>query len=223
MAQKIAVMATEKQRAILEAIYQALSNEGYPPSVEELKERFHLASNQAILDHLSALERKRYIRREEKSARSIVLLPAAYQALGRPPLVPFLGASRAGAFTEALPLMGQWQSIGDNVARLQGEVFIIKTLGDSMINAGIADGDSLLVQAATEFSSGELVLAESANGTTIKRFVAQDKPPFVFLKPENPRYDIMLCTDDVHLTGKIVAKLSGNHWQPIDAKQQAFL
>ena len=84
-----------------------------------------------------------------------------------------------------------------------------------MINAGIEDGDVVLVREAKEFVSGEIVLAETPEGTTVKRFISEDKPPYVYLKPENPNYENILFTDDVELKGKISSIMKNGTWKSV--------
>lgn len=78
-----------------------------------------------------------------------------------------------------------------------------------MINAGIDDGDKVLVQVQKEFASGDVVLADTPNGSTIKRFVSDDNPPYIYLKPENPRYEVIPFTDAMKLVGKVVSIIKG--------------
>lgn len=206
---------TKRQKELLRLIYISLKDNGYPPSFEELKEKLGITSNQAIIDHLISLERKDLIEREEKSARGIKIKPLGYKTLGLNPLAPFLGASAAGTFTEAFQINGAYQTLSDEVQKLDHEVYIIKVSGDSMINVGINNGDHLLVKNQAEFSSGDIVVAQSPDGTTVKRFVRQNKPPFIYLKPENPKYNLIMFTDEMSMQGKIIGKLNNNEWQPL--------
>ncbi len=92
---------------------------------------------------------------------------------------------------------------------------MLRISGDSMINAGIDDGDAILVQTKKEFISGEVVYAEIGDEGTVKRFISEDKPPYVYLKPENPKYENILFTDEVRLKGKVMSVLKGNYWQAV--------
>ena len=169
------------------------------------------------MDLLEKLTKARYLRRDE-GARSLTVLPLGYKALGKPLLAPFIGAASAGVPIEAIPIHGQWRalpSVYGNLERLQEEIFVLKVYGDSMINAGIDDGDAVLVQSKKEFVSGEVVLAQIGDSVTIKRFVSQDKPPYVFLKPENPKYEILLIKDDTELKGKIISVFKQDNWRPV--------
>ncbi|OGD67099.1 hypothetical protein A3F08_00890 [Candidatus Berkelbacteria bacterium RIFCSPHIGHO2_12_FULL_36_9] len=125
------------------------------------------------------------------------------------------GSSYAGAFTETFQLQGQWIQLSNEVKQLSDEVYIIEISGDSMINAGINNGDKLLIKTQIHFKSGDIVVAQTANGTTVKRFIRQNKPPFIFLKPENPNYKHISFTDEVAMQGKVIGKLVSGHWQQL--------
>ncbi|PIU78136.1 MAG: repressor LexA [Candidatus Moranbacteria bacterium CG_4_10_14_3_um_filter_44_15] len=206
---------TERQKELLKIIYDFIKNTGYPPTFEEMRESLGVSSNQSVIDHLAKLEEKRVIQRKKGIARSIAILPIGYEILGKPGLAPFLGATAAGAYTEAIEIKGEWQKLSQDVAQLQENIFLLKISGDSMINAGIEDGDVVLVREAKEFVSGEIVLAETPEGTTVKRFISEDKPPYVYLKPENPNYENILFTDDVELKGKISSIMKNGTWKSV--------
>ena len=84
-----------------------------------------------------------------------------------------------------------------------------------MVNAGIDDGDAVLVQTKKEFVSGEIVYAQIGDGGTIKRFISEDKPPYVYLQPENPKYQIINFTDEMELKGKVVSIFKDGYWKAI--------
>ena len=86
-------------------------------------------------------------------------------------------------------------------------MYVLRVYGDSMINAGINDGDHVLVQEKKEFSSGDIVLAYDGEDATIKRFMSVNEPPYLYLKPENPKYDIILFRDSISMAGKVMAVL----------------
>lgn len=173
------------------------------------------ASNQSVLDLLKKLSGESLIKRNEGNARSIVILPSGYKELGELPLVPFLGMTTAGVPVEAIEISGEWQELSSDVAKLQADIFMLRISGDSMINAGIDDGDVVLVQTKKEFVSKEIVLAEVNGESTIKRFISEDKPPYVYLKPENQNYKNILFTEDVRLKGKVISILKNNYWKQV--------
>ena len=206
---------TERQKQLLGVIYNYIKDTGYPPTFEEMRGGLNVSSNQSIIDLLEKLKNKGLIQRNESVARGISILPASYEILGKPPLVAFLGFTAAGAPLETIEITGEWQEIPGEVAKLKQEVFLLKISGDSMINAGIDDGDVVLVQSYKEFISGDIVLAQTEDGSTVKRFISEDKPPYVYLKPENPKYEVILFTDETRLTGKIISVLKNGYWKSI--------
>ena len=195
---------TKRQKELLAIIYKYIKDTGYPPSFEEMKDGLGVASNQSVIDLLVKLEKQQIIKRTESSARSIAILPLGYEALGKPALVPFLGMTSAGSPIETIEIKGEWQVLSPDLAKPKDEVFLLKIFGDSMINAGIEDGDLVLVQNQKEFVSGDIVLAQIGDEATIKRFISDDKPPYVYLKPENPKYKNILFSDDMELKGKVI-------------------
>lgn len=206
---------TTRQKELLEIIYEYIKSTGFPPTIEEMRGRLGVASNQSILDLLEKLREKELVRRKAGNARNIAILPMGFEVLGKPSLVPFLGITSAGAPVEAVEISGEWKEISGDVARLQSDVFMLRISGDSMINAGIDDGDVVLVQTKKEFISNEVVLAEVGGDSTIKRFISEDKPPYVYLKPENPKYENIIFTEDVRLKGKVISVLKNDYWKPV--------
>jgi len=205
---------TERQKELLRIIYVYIKDTGFPPAFEEMRENLGVSSNQSIIDLLERLKNARLIKRSDK-ARSIALLPLAYVVLGEPPLVPFFGITAAGAPVEAMDIQGEWKTLSSDVAMLKDNVYLLKITGDSMINAGIDDGDMVLVKDEKEFYSNDIVLAQIGDSSTVKRFVSDDSPPFVYLKPENPAYEIILFTEETRITGKVISVLKNNTWKPV--------
>lgn len=208
-------LITKRQKDLLAILYQFIKDTGYPPTFEEMRERLGVTSNQSVIDLLAQLEKSGLIRRNESVARGLSILPAAYEILEKPALVGFMGMTSAGSPIETIAIAGEWHAIGAEVARLSGDVFMLKVSGDSMINAGIEDGDVVLVQSKKEFASGEVVYAQIGDSGTIKRFISEDKPPYIYLKPENPKYTAILFTDDTEIKGKVISVLKNNYWKSI--------
>jgi len=207
---------TERQKELLAIIYRYIKDSGYPPTFEEMRESLGVVSNQSIVDLLNKLEKRELIKKTEGSARGLVIFPLGYEILGKPPLAPFLGSTTAGAPIEPIEISGEWQSISSEVSQLQENVFLLKISGDSMINAGIDDGDVVLVKSEKEFISGDVVLADIDGESTIKRFISDDKPPYIYLKPENPKHKIIPATDQMKLVGKVISVLKNGYWKKID-------
>lgn len=208
---------TKRQKELLSIIYEYIKGTGYPPTFEEMRESLGVSSNQSVIDLLRKLRDKEIIRRDE-GARTLAILPFGYEILGEPPLVAFLGVTSAGSPIEAVEIPGEWESlpsVNEKIERLKGDIFLLKISGDSMINAGIDDGDIVLVESSKEFLSGDIVLAQIGDEATIKRFISEDKPPYVYLKPENPKYDVILFTEETRLTGKVISMLKNGYWKPV--------
>lgn len=173
---------TKRQKEVLRIIYDSLINAGFPPSFSELKEKLKISSNQSLLDIFSILEKKNLIKREEGSARGIKILRRGYRAISVRPLAPIVGMTSAGSFTEAIEEIDAWQPLSKDVETIADDVMIVRVMGDSMINANIKDGDLVLFKKTNQFVSGDIVLARTLDGTTVKRFISQNKPPYKFLK-----------------------------------------
>lgn len=202
---------TERQKHLLGVIYEHIITTGYPPTFEEMRQALGVSSNQSILDLLEKLHSRGLVKKESGS-RSIAILHLGYETLGRPALAPVLGTTTAGLPAESIEITGEWRSVSPDVAKLAEDIFMLKISGDSMINAGIDDGDAVLVQTMKEFVSGDIVFAEIGDEGTVKRFISDDKPPYVYLKPENPNYKNVLFTDDVRLKGKVISILKNKQW-----------
>ncbi|OGF81658.1 repressor LexA [Candidatus Giovannonibacteria bacterium RIFCSPLOWO2_01_FULL_45_34] len=207
-------IVTERQKQLLGVIYDFIKSTGYPPTFEEMRENLGVSSNQSIIDLLEKLKKSNVIKKET-GARTLVILPLGYEILGTPQLAPFLGVTTAGMPAEAIEITGEWQALSNNVAKLQSDIFMLRISGDSMINAGIDDGDVVLVQTKKEFVTGEIVLADNGGEATIKRFISEDKPPYVYLKPENLKYKNILFTEDIRLKGKVISVLKNDYWKQI--------
>ncbi|MBA3047211.1 transcriptional repressor LexA [Patescibacteria group bacterium] len=204
---------TPKQKKVLEIIYNNIELTGFPPTLADLKNELNVSSNQAVLNYLETLEKKGYIERVEGQARGIKIMPLGYKILNKDQLVPVVGESAAGPFFETLEATQfNWTTLPGEVLnnkkiKQSEEVFIIKVRGDSMINAGINDEDMLLVKKTREFKSGDIVVARSDDGTTVKRFVAEPDGR-AYLKPENPAYKNIPIFEETIFEGKVIINLS---------------
>ncbi|MBI3988690.1 MAG: repressor LexA [candidate division NC10 bacterium] len=171
---------TERQQAVLECIQAFVKERGLPPTVREIGERLGLDPH-AVHDHLKALERKGYVKRESAKARSIRLLHAVQEGTGRP--IPVVGRVQAGLPLLAvenvegtLPVAEEW--LGGS------EAFFLKVKGESMVGAHIWDGDYVLVRRQETARDGEIVVALLDEEATIKRLIRRDG--VILLQPENP-------------------------------------
>lgn len=206
-------LVTTRQKDLLSIIYKYIKDTGYPPTFEEMRQSLNVSSNQSVVDLLAKLESKGIIKKGEGSARSIAILPLGYQILDQPSLVAFLGITKAGIPIEPIAISGEWRQMSQDTSILKDDVFLLKISGDSMINAGIDDGDVVLVKSEKEFVSGDIVLADISGESTVKKFISDDKPPYVYLKPENPKYQLIPATDNMRLKGKVISILKNGYWK----------
>lgn len=206
---------TKRQKELLEIIYNYIKDTGYPPTFEEMRENLGVVSNQSIIDLLAKLENQKLLKKNEASARSLTILPLGNKVLERPPLIPLLGAATAGLPMEMTEIAGEWRQVSPEITELKNNVFILRVFGDSMINAGIENEDIVLVKEQKEFISGDIVLAKIEDSSTIKRFISDDKPPYIYLKPENPKYKNIVFAENMELRGKVISILKNGYWCPV--------
>lgn len=204
---------TEKQKNVLELIYDSIHSSGFPPTLADLKEELKVSSNQSVLNFLEILEKKECIKKDDNKARSISITPLGYKEISKDPLVKMAGYSAAGPYLESFVETLTWMPISGQVLKnekineAKDEVFIIQVIGDSMINVGINDGDSLLIKKSKEYKSGDIVLAETNDGATVKRFIADGGKRYLY--PENPNYEKkIIIPEEVKFKGKVILNLS---------------
>jgi repressor LexA len=199
---------TERQRAILDYLRAFVDEHGYPPTVREIGEAVSLRSPSTVHAHLAQLERAGLLRRDPTKPRAIELTDRRRQLDESPADVhrlPLVGEIAAGG-----PLLAD-QNIEDYVAVPEplsrgGEEFILRVKGDSMVGAGILDGDFVVVQRRQDARDGEIVVAladadESAEEATVKRFFREDGR--VRLQPENDALE-PIYADHVQILGKVI-------------------
>ncbi len=211
---------TSRQRKILQAIEDSMRRNGYSPSLREIGEAAGLSSTSSVSHQLERLENRGYLTRGARRPRTAVVRPSAdpiiqEQQAGqtrsdnerqRVALVPLVGRIAAGG-----PILAE-QSIEDIIPLPRqlvgdGDLIILKVVGDSMIDAAIADGDWVVVRRETDVENGDIVAA-TIDGVevegTVKTFKRSDG--HVWLVPHNPAYEPILG-DDAVIVGKVVAVL----------------
>jgi len=194
---------TKRQKQILEFIYNSIETNGFPPSLQEFNAKFGFKSNQAIIDHLSALEKQKLIKREEGSARGLKILPLGYDAISKDPLIRIAGVSAAGTPIQSIE-KNEWVKIQSGFRRYD-DVFIVEINGNSMIGAGIYDQDKVLIKRSDGYKTGDIVLARIGDEITLKRFVHEDGR--AYLKPENPACRDIAITHETYFLGKFIKNL----------------
>jgi repressor LexA len=193
---------TKRQREILAYVMDSMQERGYPPSVREIGTALGLTSSSTVHSHLAALEKKGFIHRDPSKPRAIeILKDGASQPPKRMINVPVLGRIAAGQ-----PILAE-ENIEDvfplprDFVR-EDAAFILRVRGDSMIDAGIHDGDYLVVRQQATANNGEIVAAMLGEEATVKRFYRERD--HIRLQPENSAMSPIIARD-VTILGKAVA------------------
>ncbi len=191
---------TEKQREILEYIKQEILQRGYPPAVREICEAVNLKSTSSVHSHLETLEKNGFIRRDPTKPRAIEILDDDFNLTRREVVnVPLVGQVAAGE-----PILAE-QNIQDYFPipveyMPNAETFMLKVKGESMINAGIFSGDTVLVQRQSDARNGDMVVALVDDSATVKTFYKEDG--HYRLQPENDTMDPIIV-DQCEVLGKV--------------------
>ncbi len=184
---------TQKQQEILEYIKETILKKGYPPSVREICEAVHLKSTSYVHSHLETLERNHYIRRDPTKPRTIEIIDDCFNLTRRELVnVPMVGTVAAGQ-----PILAE-QNIENYfpipVELLPNEqTFMLRVKGESMINAGIFDGDQIIVKQQETARNGEIVVALIEDSATVKRFYKEKG--YYRLQPENDALDPIIVKE----------------------------
>ena len=219
---------TVRQRRVLEVIRNSVDRRGYPPSMREIGEAVGLASPSSVSHQLAALERKGYLRRDPNRPRALeVVSPdASAERVGRrrsgaeapeqhdvetgsgdarpeASYVPVLGKIAAGVPITAEEVVEDVFPLPRQIVG-EGQLFLLKVQGDSMVDAAICDGDWVVVRQQPNAENGDIVAAMLDNEATVKTFKRKDG--HVWLLPHNPAYD-PIDGDDATILGKVTAVL----------------
>ncbi len=190
-----------KQLEILEYIKKQILEKGYPPAVREICEAVHLRSTSSVHSHLETLEKKGYIRRDPTKPRAIEIVDDEF-ALSRREVVnvPMVGTITAG---EPILTVENIQGYFPIPVELlpNADAFMLKVRGESMINAGIFDGDQVIVQRQSSADNGDIVVALLDDSTTVKRFFKEDG--YYRLQPENDTMNPIIV-NSVEVIGKVI-------------------
>jgi repressor LexA len=184
---------TERQRQILDFLTSYLDAHGYPPTVREIGEAVGLASPSTVHAHLANLERAGLIKRDPTKPRALELTDRTRsQPAADVHRLPLVGEIAAGSPLLADENIQEHLAVPDTLARGDGEEFLLRVKGDSMVNAGILDGDIVVVHRQDDARNGEIVVAlagqdEGADEATVKRFFREGGR--VRLQPENDSLD----------------------------------
>lgn len=192
---------SKKQKEILEYIKSQILERGYPPAVREICEAVNLKSTSSVHSHLETLEKNGYIHRDPTKPRAIEILDDSFNLTRREMVnVPIVGRVAAGE-----PILAQ-----ENIENYfpiptefmpNNQTFLLKVKGESMINAGILDGDMVLVEQTPSASNGDMVVSLIEDGATVKTFYKEEG---IFrLQPENDTMDPIIVKE-LTILGKVI-------------------
>ena len=180
---------TDKQREILEYIKNEILNRGFPPAVREICEAVNLKSTSSVHAHLESLEKNGYIRRDPTKPRAIEIVDDNFNLVRREMVnVPVLGRVAAGEPLLAIENVESYFPIPAEFMP-NAQTFILNVVGESMINAGILDGDKVIVEQTADAQNGDIVVA-----------LVDDSR----LQPENDYMDPIIVYDQLQILGKVI-------------------
>lgn len=203
---------TKRQGEVFEFLLGFLAENGYPPTIREIRGAFHLRSNRGVVDHLRALERKGYIRRDKGSSRAIEVLRRvetdSQEKSGESDIlrVPYLGRVEAGI--PAPPDVEAGEGIGLDRSLFEGGGdFTLEVKGDSMTDDHIIAGDLVVVKRVETAENGDTVVAMVDGEATVKRYYKRGRK--VILRPANPSYEPIVFEGDDARTCMVLGKVVG--------------
>lgn len=191
---------TDKQREILEYMKEQILSKGYPPTVRDICEAVNLKSTSSVHSHLETLEKNGYIRRDPTKPRAIEIIDENFNLTRREMVnVPLVGRVAAGEPILAVENIESYFPIPAEYMP-NAESFMLRVKGESMINAGIFDGDQILVQKCDTARNGEMVVALVDDSATVKTFYKEGD--HVRLQPENDTMEPIIVPD-CSILGKV--------------------
>lgn len=201
---------SKKQLEILEYIKSEILRVGYPPAVREICEAVNLRSTSSVHSHLETLEKNGYIRRDPTKPRAIEIIDDTFNLTRREMVqVPMIGQVAAGE-----PILAE-QNITDYFPipvdyMPNNDTFMLRVKGESMINAGIHNGDYVLVEQQKTASNGQMVVALIEDGATVKTFYKENG--YYRLQPENDYMDPIIVKGDLQILGKVIGVFRFMSW-----------
>ena len=200
---------SKKQKEILEYLKSEILNRGFPPSVREICEAVNLKSTSSVHAHLESLEKNGYIRKDATKPRAIEIIDEEFREKRLQQYMPSPDVSMAeeyvnvpviGRVSAGVPLLAV-ENITDYIpvpmSRLPNvQTFLLRVRGESMVNAGILDGDYVLVRQKASASDGDMIVALVDDSATVKTFYHEDG--YIRLQPENDYMDPIIVSPDQH-------------------------
>lgn len=195
---------TQKQQEILDYIKDEILKKGYPPTVREICETVRLKSASSVHSHLETLEKNGYIRRDPTKPRAIEICDDSFQMVRTEMVsIPIVGNVAAGQPILAEENVEDYFPVPADVVP-KGESFILNVRGESMVNAGILNGDKVFVNVCSTANNGDIVVALIEDSATVKTFYRESG--HIRLQPENDSMDPIIV-DDCQILGKVYGVL----------------
>lgn len=196
---------SKKQQEILDYIKSEILNRGFPPAVREICDAVSLKSTSSVHSHLETLEKNGYIRRDPTKPRAIEIVDDNFNLVRREVVnVPIVGHVAAGEPLLAVENVENYFPIPSEYMP-NAETFMLVVKGDSMINAGIMDGDNILVEKKSTARNGDMVVALVDDSATVKTFYKESG--FYRLQPENDTMEPIIVHGEVSILGKVIGVL----------------
>ena len=193
---------TKKQQEILDYIKNEIINRGFPPAVREICEAVNLKSTSSVHSHLETLEKNGYIRRDPTKPRAIEIVDDNFNLVRREAVnVPVIGRVAAGEPLLAIENIENYFPIPAEFMP-NAQTFILNVQGESMINAGILNGDHVIVEQCSTADNGDMVVALIDDSATVKTFYKEEG--HIRLQPENDYMDPIIVEGDLQILGKVI-------------------
>ena len=202
---------TKRQEQIFQFILSTIGRLGYPPSIQEIQEEFSFKSPNAVRDHLTALERKGYVYRHPHKSRGIEVLVHVVQkenSNSNVTTIPIVGNVSAGAPIFAQENIEGLLTVDKYLAKSPNGVFALRVEGNSMINAGILDGDYVIARQQHNAEEGQVIVALIEDETTVKKFYRDNSSNRVILQPANDSME-PIYVDPSYDRFMIIGKVTG--------------
>lgn len=192
---------TERQKEVLDFISGYRNIHNYPPTIREVAEFFTMSVKGAH-DHLLALRRKGFLKQDDKKSRTMELVKTGEDDGDEDfTEIPVLGTVAAGKPVMALENMEGSIRLHNSFLKNNGKYFALRVRGDSMIDAGIMEGDTAVIESKNTVQNGEIAVVMLDEAVTLKRFYHESAR--IRLQPENAKYAPIYCTKDVRVLGKL--------------------
>lgn len=200
---------SKRQQEILDYLKYSILNRGFPPSVREICDAVNLKSTSSVHSHMEALEKNGYIRRDSTKTRAIEIVDDNFNLTRREMInIPLVGTVAAGQPLLAVENIETYFPIPmEHLPNSQ--VFMLKVKGESMVNAGILDGDMVLVEMTSAAENGDMVVALVNEEATVKTFYKETD--HYRLQPENDYMEPIIVKDHLLILGKVIGTMRFFH------------